>query len=103
MQTKLSYLTPTTPDMEVYLQEPEKLIRENLILSRTGKNTVTTTDIILFFNGEKWRSQHALPEENQNNLRCSKSVGNWLYEADPMKAENSQQRIKRVIREGKRS
>ena len=37
MQTKLSFLTRTTPDMEEYLQEPEKLITENLILSLTGK------------------------------------------------------------------
>ena len=29
MQTKLSFLTRTTPDMEEYLQVPEKLIREN--------------------------------------------------------------------------
>ena len=36
----------TTADVEEYLQEPEKLIRENRILSLSGKTTVTTTFIL---------------------------------------------------------
>ena len=101
MQTKLSFLTRTTPDMEEYLQEPEELIGESSILSLTGKKTVTTTDRILFFTGEEWSPNITLPED-KNNLRWSKSLGDCLYDDDPMTAENSQHSIKRAIREEKR-
>ena len=43
-----------------------------------------------------------LPEDNQKNLRWFKFLGDCLYDVDPMTAENSQQRIKRVIREEKK-
>ena len=103
MQTKFSFLTRTTPDMEEYLQEPEKHIKENLIPSLTGKNTVTTTDRILFSLPVRNGGLNiSLPEDNINNLRWSKSLGDCLSNADPMTAENSQHRIKRVIREEKK-
>ena len=98
MQTKLPFLNRTTPDMEEYLQEPEKQIKENLISSLTGNNTVTTTDRILFSlpirNGGLNISP---PEDHINILRWSEFLGDFLSNADPMTAENSQHRIKLVI------
>ena len=40
-----------------------------------------------------------LPKDNKKNLRWSKSFGDCLYDAIPTRAENSQQRIQRVIGE----
>ena len=40
-----------------------------------------------------------LPEDSINTVRWAKSLGDCLSNADPMTAENSQHRIKRVIRE----
>ena len=82
--------------MEEYLLEPEKLIRENLNPSLTGKNTVTTTDRILFSLPMRNGGLNiTLPEDNKNNLRWAKSLGNCLYDVDPLTAENSQHSIKR--------
>ena len=43
-----------------------------------------------------------LPKDNKNNLERSKSLGDCLYNANPMTAENSENRIRRVITEEKK-
>ena len=69
----------------------------------TGNNTVTTTDrILLSLTVRNGDLNISLPDENIIKLRLSKSLGDCLSNADPMTAENSQQRIKRVIREEKK-
>ena len=89
--------------MQEYLQEPEEQIKENLIPSLTGKNTVTTTDRILFSLPVRNGGLNiTLPEGSINNVRWSKSLGDCLSNPDPMTAQNSQHRIRRVIREEKK-
>ena len=104
MQTKLSFSTRTTPDMEEYRKsslDPEKQIKENPSL--TGDNTVTTTDrLLLSLPARNGGLNISLLDENIIKLRLSKSLGDCLANADPMTAENSQHRIKRVIREEKK-
>ena len=79
-------------------QEPEKLIRENLIPSLTRNKIVTTVDRIFVLQLVRNGGLNiTLTEHNKNNLRWSKSL--CLYNADPMTAEYSQHRIKRVMRE----
>ena len=97
LQTELSFLTNSARHGRVPAGAQETS-QENLIPSLPGKNTATTTNIILFSLPVRNGGLNITLPEDKINLRWSKSLGNCLYNVDPMTAENAQHRIKPVIK-----